>query len=226
MPASGTPRAPLPSVQNIPHFCQELLPGGCIGTKVPGMKLRGTPLPPSSSTGCVSASYPAELGKARELPGSELPDGSHLPRAWSRKRASRTPPSFRSAPQVAPRREEPRAPSVLDKNHAVSPLRGRERRKAVSRGARSSSPPSVPIASPRGPAGPPRLLPSLPPVRDLGLGLGGGGGGWGGGRHPPLPGGRGRALPARAEARQPGAAARVGLSCAALGEQVSLLAAG
>lgn len=45
----------------------------------------------------------------------------------------------------------------------------------MSRGAPCSPPPpSVPIASPRGPAGPAWLLPSLPPVWDPGLGLGGG----------------------------------------------------
>lgn len=84
--------------------------------------------------------YPAELGKARALPGSQLPDpyGSHLPRAWRRKRASRTPPPFRSAPQAALSREEPSARSVLNKDQAASPLRARARRKAVSRGARSS----------------------------------------------------------------------------------------
>ncbi|XP_053836676.1 POLG alternative reading frame-like [Vidua macroura] len=152
---------------------------------------------------------PAELGKARALLGSQLPHGSHLPRAWRRKRASRTPPPFRSAPQAALPREEPSARSVLNKNQVVSPLRARARRKALSRGARSSPPP-VPIASPRGPAGPACLGPLPHACPGPGFGAGGGGPHPSAGQGP----GSGRVLPAGAAARQPGAAARAGLRCA------------
>lgn len=113
---------------------------------------------------------------ARRGPGAPrlaAPRWRHLPRAWRRK-----PPPALLLPSALPRKRlrAGRSPalvlfSIKTKRY---PLFGEERGGRLSVGGLRPPPPPVPIAAPRGPASPARLLPSLPPACP-GRGFGAGG---------------------------------------------------
>lgn len=99
MIASGSPRALLPRVQNIPHFCQELLLGGWIGTKVPGTKLRGAPLLPRPPQVLSVRATP----RSSERPGSSLVRSSLMGAICPAPGAGSAPPAL-LLPSALPRK--------------------------------------------------------------------------------------------------------------------------
>lgn len=166
------------------------------------MEFGGTPLRSSSSTGAAGA----ELGKARELPGSQLPDGAICPAPG----AGSAPPAL-LLPSALPRKRlrawsSPALRVFEIKTERYRPS-GAERGGKLSVGG-LRVPRLLLLCPSHLPADRPALPGCSPPSRLSGTRV------WGWGAAPTPPRGRGRAPPAGAVARQPGAAARAGLRCA------------